>query len=315
MSNYDINLHYRHPERFLGLDDASSARETSAAWVLPVPLEITTSYVGGTRLGPAAIIDASNQVELYDPAVGVEAATVYGVHTLPTLHPKLSSAADAVESIAQAVISLPLDSRALVTLGGEHSITPGVLRGLAGRYAGMVMVQIDAHSDLRDEFDGTAFSHACAARRSLDYVAAILQFGIRSVCEEEVRFAKEADEVYLWTAEAMHQDRERRYLDALREIIAGRPVYLTIDLDGLDPSVIAAVGTPEPGGIGWYDCLDLIRAVSEAGQIVAFDCVELSPIPGGQASAFAAAKLVYRTLNYVMMARGVLRESGDKMPL
>lgn len=301
---------YRHPERFLGLDDAASATDTSAAWVLPLPLELTTSFVGGTRFGPAAIIGASNQVELYDAAVGAEAAPRYGVHTLPTLHAPLSPR-EAFEAISEAVAALPLAGRLLVTLGGEHSLTPAVIRGLAVHHlecwSELVMVQIDAHSDMREVYDGTPYSHACAARRALEDVAHVIQLGIRSVCEEEVRFARDhADRITIWTAEAMRRDGDRRYVDALRQAIAGRPVYLSIDVDGLDPSVIPATGTPEPGGIGWYDCLDIIRAVCQAGRLIAFDCVELCPAQGAQASAFAAAKLVYRTLNEAMLARGAL---------
>jgi agmatinase len=301
----DHRIDYRHPERFLGLDDESSNRDSSAAWVLPVPLEITTSYMGGTKMGPAAIIDASNQVELYDDAVGSEAASIYGVHTLPTLHMNLKSSQLAVDSITDAVSALDLEDRVLVTLGGEHTITPGVIAALAPRYPDLIIVQIDAHSDLRDEFDGTPWSHACAIRRSLDY-APVLQFGIRSVCEEEVIFARESDRVTIWSARQMHYDRDHSYLHALRDAIKGRPVYLTIDLDGLDPSVIAATGTPEPGGIGWYDCVELISTVAEHGNIIAFDCVELCPVPGGHASAFAAAKLIYTTLNQIMLSRGKL---------
>lgn len=296
---------YRHPERFLGLDDQSSQRESSAAWVLPIPLELTTSYVGGTRLGPAVIIEASNQVELYDADIEAEGALDYGVYTLPTLHPELASAQGAVESITEAIADLSLEDRLLITLGGEHSITPGVVAALAPRYSDLIIVQIDAHSDLRNTFDGTPYSHACALRRCLDY-APVLQFGIRSVCVEEVAFARQSDRVMIWTAETMYRDREHHYLEALRKAISGRSVYLTIDLDGLDPSVIPAVGTPEPGGIGWYDCVELIRAVAESSKVIAFDCVELCPAPGDQASAFAAAKLIYKTLNYVMHSRGKL---------
>lgn len=294
---------YRHPERFLGLDDDASDRERSAAWVLPVPLEMTTSYVGGTRLGPAAIIEASQQVELYDSMLGIEAAPKYGVHTLPRLHPTLASPAEAVDSIAQAVAALPLDDRLLVTLGGEHSLTPGVVRTLAARYPDLVIVQIDAHADLRDSFEGSPYSHACAMRRCLEY-APVFGFGIRSMCAEEVEFARGSERVTLWQADEMHADRERNYLTALRLAVAGRPIYLTIDCDGLDPSVIPAVGTPEPGGMGWYDTLDLIKAVSQSGNVVALDCVELCPAAGAQASAFAAAKLVYRAMNVVMVQGG-----------
>jgi agmatinase len=295
---------YRHPERFLGLDDESSIREESAAWVLPIPLELTTSYMGGTRGGPAAIIDASNQVELYDPTIGMEAAFAYGVHTLPTLHPPLSSAEDAFSDIYEAVRALPLENRVLVTLGGEHSITPAVVRALAEREKEIVLVQIDAHCDLRDSFDGTPYSHACATRRALPYVSQVLQFGIRSQCQEEIDFLETTSQVRVWTGEAMYRDSAKAYLNDLANMVRGKKVYLTIDLDGLDPSVVAAVGTPEPGGIGWYDCLALISTIAEHSQIFAFDCVELCPGPGAQASSFAAAKLIYKTLNYVMQGRG-----------
>lgn len=294
---------FRNPERFLGLDDESSQPNSSAAWVLPVPFEMTTSYTGGTRLGPAAIIEASNQVELYDAELDCEAALSYGVHTLPTLHPTLRSAEAAIQDITDAVAGLDLKDQVLVTLGGEHSITPGVIRALASAHPDLIVVQIDAHSDLRDEYDGTPYSHACAARRFIEY-APVLQFGIRSVCQEEVAFARQSDRVTVFTGLHMHQDRERSYLNAARKAVAGRAVYLTIDVDGLDPSVIPATGTPEPGGIGWYDCLDLIRTVATSGHVVAFDCVELAPTPGSQASNFAAAKLVYKTLNLIMRARG-----------
>jgi len=296
---------YRHPERFLGLDDPSSQLETSAAWILPVPLDITTSYLGGTRNGPPAIIEASNQVELYDIEFGVETAPLYGIHTLPTLHPSLQSAKDAVDSITQAARDLPLDNRLLAALGGEHTLTIGMVKAFIDRYPDLVVVQIDAHSDLRDSFDGTPYSHACTARRIVE-CAPVLQFGIRCFCPEEVEFARQSERVRIWMAEAMYRDRERRYLQEAREAIASRPIYLTLDLDGLDPSIMPAVGTPEPGGIGWYDCLDLIRAITQSGNVVAFDCVELCPLPSLHGSAFAAARLVYKTLNYVMASRGQL---------
>lgn len=296
---------FHHPERFLGLDDEHSTAEGSAAWVLPLPMEMTTSYIGGTALGPGAIIEASNQVELYDFEYDAEVAALYGVHTLPTLHPTLASPQAAVESITEAVAALPLSDKLLVTLGGEHTLTPGVVTALAARYADLIMVQIDAHADLRDEYEGTPYSHACTARRVLPY-APVIQFGIRSACEEEYRFAQNSDRVEMIRADVMHADRERRYLERARAAVAGRSVYLSIDLDGLDPSIIRATGTPEPGGISWYDCLDLIKAVAESGRIVAFDCVELAPTQGEQASAFAAAKLVYKTISRVVKSRGMI---------
>ncbi|MHB8624869.1 MAG: agmatinase [Aggregatilineales bacterium] len=303
MSHFD----YRHLERFFGLDDESSAAIDSAVYVLPVPLELTTSYIGGTKRGPAALIEASQQVELYDFDYDCEPAPTYGVHTLPALHPTLESPQAAVESITSAVGELlpALGDRLLVTLGGEHSLTPGVVAAIAPRYPDLIVVQIDAHSDLRDEYEGSHYSHACAARRILSY-APVIQFGIRSACAEEMQFARTSDRVQILRADAMRVDSAKTYLEKARAAVTGRPVYLTIDVDGLDPSVIRATGTPEPGGIGWYECLELIKTVAESGRIVALDCVELCPSPGEQASAFTAAKLIYKTINYIMRARGLI---------
>jgi agmatinase len=170
-----------------------------------------------------------------------------------------------------------------------------------------MLVQIDAHTDLRDTFDGTPYSHACAMRRCLPYVSKMLQIGIRCLCQEEVDFLRGTDQVQVWTAEALHRDTQRGYLQALAQAVAGKNVYLTIDLDGLDPSIMPAVGTPEPGGIGWYDCLDILQTVVTNSHVVAMDCVELAPTLGSQGSNFSAARLVYRTLNYIMLERGKLK--------
>ncbi|MFQ3535610.1 MAG: agmatinase [Aggregatilineales bacterium] len=295
---------YRPAARFLGLDEAHSAPNASA-WVLPIAYEMTTSYVGGTKQGALAILEASAQVELYDSAIGSEGALRYGIHTLPILHPTLESPAVAMADITAAVSALPITEKVLVTLGGEHAITPAIVRALVPHYPELIIAQIDAHADLRDSFDGTPHSHACAMRRCLDY-APLIGFGIRSLCQEEADFACQSERVTLITAEAMHADPQRRYLDQLREHLYGRTIYLTIDVDGLDPSVINATGTPEPGGLSWYDCLALINAICTSGKVIAFDCVELAPTFGSHASAFAAAKLVYKTLNQIMRANGAL---------
>lgn len=294
-------------ERFLGLDDESSQPGKSVVYVLPIPLELTTSYIGGTKHGPVALLEASQQVELYDFDYDCEPAPTYGVYTLPALHPILASPKAAVESITAAVSELlpSLDDRLLVTLGGEHSLTPGVVAAFAAKFPDLIVVQIDAHSDLRDEYEGTPYSHACAARRMLPY-ASVIQFGIRSASAEEIQFARTSDRVQIFRADTMRLDSARTYLEKVRTAVAGRPVYLTLDVDGLDPSVIRATGTPEPGGIGWYECLELIKTVAESGRIVALDCVELCPSAGEQASAFTAAKLIYKSINYVMHARGLI---------
>ncbi len=291
-------LDYRNHAQFLGLSDRYTHRETSWVWMLPIPLDMTTSYLGGTRFGPDGIIAASNQVELYDSEAGCEAALRYGVHVLPALHPSLASPEVAVKNIASAVAGLPVKDKLLVSLGGEHTITPGIVSAFKQFYPDLVVVQIDAHADLRNSFDGTPYSHACTGRRISEY-APIIQFGVRALCPEEVEFIACTDRVKVCTAEAMVRDRDQKYLDDLETITRGKPIYLTIDLDGLDPSIIPAVGTPEPGGIGWYECLDLIRRTSTAARIVALDCVELCPMDRDQRSAYTAATLIYRTINLI----------------
>ena len=303
MNHYE----YQHPERFLGLPDHISDLVHSRVVILPLPLEQTTSYIGGTKRGPAALIEASQQVEWYDFEFDGDSVVEYGIHTLPTLHPTLESPRAAFEGIREAVGGLlsTIGDRLLFTLGGEHSLTPAVVAAVAARHQNLIMVQIDAHSDLRDSYEGTPYSHACTARRTLDY-APVIQFGIRSSSAEEIAFARTTDRVQINRADLMHTDTAKSYLNRARAAVAGRPVYLTIDVDGLDPSLIRATGTPEPGGIGWYDCLELIKTVAESGRIVAADCVELSPYDGEQSSAFTAAKLVYKTINYVMHQRGLI---------
>ncbi|HVO68550.1 MAG TPA: agmatinase [Aggregatilineaceae bacterium] len=301
-------VEHNYRERFMNLEDDFCRPETSAVWVLPVPLEMTVSFLRGTARGPEAIIDVSYELELYDADVDADGAIIYGIHTLPMLRLPLTSMQHAVETITDAVKRLPLGDRLLVTLGGEHAVTPGVVAALASKYTDLVVVQIDAHNDLRDTFNGTAWSHACAMRRCLPY-ASIIQLGIRSQASEEIEFLRETDKVTIWTAEAIHRDTARNYLQSLAGMLHGHHVYLTIDVDGFDPSVFPTTGTPYPGGIGWYDGLDIIRTVAQAGNVIGFDCVEFAPpLDGGQDYAHAAAVLVYKTINAIMLARGKIKK-------
>jgi agmatinase len=289
------------PRNFLGLPEANSSLEVSQVLVLPIPYEATTSYRGGTKEGPQAILDASVQVELYDREFDAEPALLWGIHTLPALAPDLSSAEAAVTGIAHAVSSAARTGKFLCVLGGEHSVSVGVARGVHDALGDFLTVQLDAHSDLRDSYDETPFSHACAARRISEH-SPVVQLGIRSYCPEEAAFLRESPErAVAFFAEEMHKDRS--YLADLAERVQGKRVFLTLDLDVLDPSLMPATGTPEPGGLDWYHLLEIIRVVSSHAEIIAFDCVELSPLPGLHAPDFLAAKLVYKTLCLVMSRR------------
>ncbi len=272
--------------------------------VLPLPLEVTVTYGRGTRNGPEAILRASQQVELYDREFGREVALEYGVHTLPALSlPEAAGAA--VGAIADAAARWAATGKLLVGLGGEHTVTLGLVRGIRRARGGpLTIVQIDAHADLRAEYEENPYSHACTARRLLEIpgVEQILQLGVRSVCPEEVEFARaHPDRVRVWYAEEVHAGD---WPGELRARLHGRTVYLTIDVDGLDPAVIPATGTPEPDGLTWREAVDVLRAVAcAASAVVGIDCVELAPVPGLHTAEFAAAKLVYKAISYsVLMA-------------
>jgi agmatinase len=263
------------------------------------------SYGAGTRDGPAAIIAASREVELYDREFGSECALEYGVHTLPPLAVTHASPDAMVERVTRAVrgeLSRTPAPQVLAVLGGEHGISPGVVGALAER-AGegeFVVVQIDAHADLRPEYQGSTHSHACAARRIAEH-APVFQIGVRNISAVGAAFARDSDRVTtVWAEDAAAA--EPAFLEELAAFCRGRRVYLTIDLDGLDPSIMPAVGTPEPGGLSWARTLEIARTVArEAASVPAFDVVELAPVPGLAAPNFLAAKLVYKIMSLAIL--------------
>jgi len=288
------------PLNFLGLPPEESGFEQSAALVLPIPYEATTSYGAGTRNGPDALLKASTQVERYDAEFDMEPARRWGIHTLPAVAPHCRGPEAMTEAICAAVFEYIPTGKLLCVLGGEHTVSVGVVRALAQSGHDFVTVQLDAHADLRSEYDGTEYSHACTARRILDY-SPLVQLGIRSLDITEAEFLRENTH-RVTTIYAAQMQQDQAYLERLAELVRGRSVYLTLDMDAFDPSLIPAVGTPEPGGLFWYDVLDIIRTIAAHSRILAFDCVELAPIPGNHASDFIAAKLVYKIISIVLAA-------------
>ena len=291
------------PDNFLGLPEPFSTYEEAGALILPIPFEATVTYGSGTVHGPAAIIEASKQVELYDREHDGEPALDYGVHTLAALELAVEPAT-AVQQIGEALASVAASGKLVVALGGEHTVSEGVSRGLLEAVGGpLTVVQIDAHSDLRDEYEGEPHSHACVVRRMLDdpRVEQVAQLGVRSVDAEEVKFCRENPErVRTWYAEEVH---ESEWHEELASRLSGRRVHLTIDVDGLDPGIVPATGTPEPDGLTWTEALDVVRTTARAAEIVGIDCVELAPHEGQHAADFAVAKLVYKTITYAMQER------------
>lgn len=292
------------PDNFLGLEPPAGDLAGASVLILPVPFEETVSWGGGTAGGPAAIIDASKQVELYDREHDREPALDYGIHTLAPLEPASDPAA-AVEQIAEAVAGHAASGRLVVALGGEHTISAGVNRGLLQAGKGpLTVVQVDAHSDLRDAYEGSAYSHACVARRLLDdaRVEQVLQLGVRSVDVSEVAYRRSNPaRVRTWYVNEIHAGDWRTELLAR---LAGRRVHLTIDVDGLDPGIVPATGTPEPDGLSWAEALDVLRTVAGAARVVGIDCVELAPQPGLHAADFAVSKLLYKAITYAVEGTG-----------
>jgi agmatinase len=280
---------------FLDLPPELADPSTSRVFVLPIPYEATTSYVQGTRRGPAALIEASSQVEFYDE-IHEDEPCRSGIHTLPPLDCR-GTPGDVLDRIREEASRHIGGNRFVLSLGGEHTLTVGCVEGAADALGPLTVVQIDAHADLRDEYGGSSLSHACVMRRLADKHA-MVQIGIRALSEEEARFT-EARKIPVVGAAEIAEERSRpgasrTWMTRAIDAIGTDLVYLTFDLDGMDPSIVPAVGTPEPGGLLWHETLAFIDALFAARTVVAADVVELCPVPGSVASDFAAARIAYK---------------------
>ena len=284
------------PWGFAGVGPDESPLESSRVVVLPVPYDSTTSFRGGARDGPRAIIDASRYLEDYDMETEREVYRV-GIHTLPEVEPHVGGPEAMTERIASAVRPLVGKGRLLVALGGEHSISVGAVRALREAHSDLSVLYLDAHGDLRDEYMGSAYSHACAARRIWE-MCPVVEVGVRSISLEEADFIRGDGREGLRVMQHGEGGRAASWdvagvLDGLSE-----HVYVSIDLDVLDPALMAAVGTPEPGGPGWEAVLGLLRGVCRERTVVGFDVVELCPWAGPPSCAYVAAKLAYKVMGY-----------------
>jgi agmatinase len=260
--------------------------------VLPVPLDRTTSYTAGTRNGPHEILVASSHMELWDEEMECDASQI-GIYTMPEMEFPFASLEDVTGEIRRVASEILNRDKFPVFLGGEHSITGPIVAAMAQKYSGLSVLQLDAHADLRDTYMGTPHSHACAMRRALEYARAT-QVGIRSLSPEEAAAAPALPTEIFYDFN-MRSDPNwiERVVDSLSET-----VYITIDVDGLEPAIMPATGTPEPGGLSWYETLALLRRVIETRNVVGCDVVELAPMPGMVAPNFLCAKLVYKILGY-----------------
>jgi agmatinase len=285
---------FSSPHNFLGLEPDRSGFETSRFVVLPVPYEQTTTFGGGTRFGPEAILRASREVELWDGELARETADV-GIHTRPPLEASASGPEEMVNRIRSAVSELNHAAKIPVLLGGEHTVSVGAVQAMADRRPDLVAVILDAHADLRNEYQGSPFSHACAARR-ISEACTVVQIGVRSLSKEESGYL-EGKKVPMFSAGRVLT--ESGWIDEMMESVRGRPVYLSVDLDALDPGIMPSVGTPEPGGLGWYETIHITAEIARHADVVAFDVVELAPIPGLIAPDFLAARLAYKIMGQI----------------
>jgi agmatinase len=285
---------------FLGIPESENGLETSRVVVLPVPYERTVSYGVGTRNGPAAILEASHYVELYDDELDEEVVGV-GIHTLPPWLPDRMEPDACVEGFEGVVSELLAKPRFVLTLGGEHAIATGPIRAHHRRYPDLSILHFDAHGDLRDEYEGDRHSHACAARRFLETGAPSVHVGIRSISRDEVLFAREKG--LLIVSNRRLPDVDEWMPEALERLTGS--VYVTFDVDFFDGSLVPGTGTPEPGGGTWEQALEILRRVATARRIVGADVVEHAPLPGNRAPDFLVAKLCYKLLGYSLFPRKV----------
>lgn len=277
-----------------GLPKGFDGYENSEIVVLPVPYDRTSTWLKGSRRGPGAIIEASRFMYLYDIDTDSE-VYLRGIHTDRPVRVKSSPGA-MVEAVRARVEGHLAREKFVVTLGGEHSVSVGAVRSYAEKFQDLSVLQLDAHADLQDEFEGSRYNHACAMARVRECCPAV-QVGVRSVDAGEL---SGVDPGGVFFAETMRGGRE--WMDEAIARLSDR-VYLTIDLDFFDISLMPATGTPEPGGLFWYDTLDFLRRVIAERDIVGFDVVELCPNRYSKPSDFLAAKLVYILLSHIFKKR------------
>ena len=285
-------------KRFGDIDEDYSNFKKSKVVIVQVPYEKTTTYVKGTKAGPAAIIEASGNMELFDDELNQEVYKI-GIHTVEIPGIADAEPEDMVKKVHDATSDLLKLSKFPVILGGEHSVSVGAVGAMKKSYSDVSVLQLDAHYDLRNEYLGSKYNHACAARR-ISEICPLVQAGLRSLSKEEKDFLNTKSNGNIKTVNVYDILEKPLWKDYVINGLSEN-VYITIDLDVFDPSLMPAVGTPEPGGIGWYELTDLLKETAKDKKIVGFDVVELCPIENHIMSNFLAAKLVYRLLGYIFM--------------
>lgn len=257
--------------------------------IVPVPYDETSTWMKGAEKGPDAIMEASVNLEFYDIETDSE-VHLLGIHTIDPVMEK-QSPETLVDEVCRRICSLLDDNKFPVVVGGNHTVSIGAAKAFSGHFKDLSVLQLDAHSDLRQEYEGSAFNHACVMARIREF-APVVQVGIRSMAREEVEFA---DRERIFFSHELYRDKTR-YSKAIEGL--SENVYITIDLDVFDPSLIPSTGTPEPGGPGYFEIMQFLKEVISSRNVVGFDVVELCPSPGNKAPDFIAAKIIYQLLSY-----------------
>ena len=285
--------------QFLG-SEAITSYQMAKSVILPIPYERTTTYRKGSERGASAIIEASNQLEAYDIELDIETCLKAGIHTVDAIadtrvDPLISPEA-MLAATTQEVTRLIRDGKFVVALGGEHAITAGLVRAYFETLSEpFTVVQIDAHGDMRHSYEGSIYNHACVMRRVLDLGLPTLPVGIRSICQEEAELIKQKNIPVVFARDIYY---DRNWIEKAISQIKTQKVFITVDLDGLDPSLLPGVGTPEPGGLNWYELTRFLKQVFSQHEVIGCDVMELAPTNDSVVSEFTAAKLVYKMIGY-----------------
>jgi agmatinase len=288
---------------FLGIEEQYLSHPNKAkAIVIPFGLENSVSYKGGTKNGPKAIIKASHQAELFDEEFWCEPFRQYGVQTLKEMSINSADIPSALHQLACITKQVLDENKFPLILGGEHSITAGSIRPFVEKYPDLAILHFDAHADLRDGYNGDHFSHAAALRRVMDYpISTLVSCGIRNISASEIPYLEaNKHRIHMYFAKDIKNWQAEKIIQPLINSLKNRPVFVTFDIDGFDSSLMQATGTPEPGGMFWYDALQIIKATAKVANIVGADVVELAPQKSLHACDFLAAKLCYKILSYAL---------------
>ncbi len=280
------------PFNFLGLEQKYSGYQKARFIILPIAYDVTTSYQPGTRFGPEAIISASRFLELYDEELKIEAYKI-GISTHSEMRPNLESPQQMIKEVEKIATKILSDRKFLITLGGEHTITLGLVKAFKKFHRDFSLLSLDGHLDLRDKYEGTKFNHSCVMRRIYEEKIPILLVGARSLSGEEAEFAKRQKIKIFYATDI---SKKSKWQQEVLSSLPTKKIYLSVDLDCFDPGIMPSVGTPEPGGLSWYEVTGLLFNLVKAHQIIGFDIVELSPNCANKAPDLLAAKLCYRLL-------------------